>query len=697
VRYLVLAPILLLAACSAPGPESAQQQDDPNLWLEDIEGEKQLDWVRAQNARSLAELQADPRYEPMHQEALAILTSEERIPTGQIHGGYIYNFWQDEQHVRGIWRRATIDSYRTSSPAWETLLDVDALAKTENENWVWHGYDCLGPDYRLCLVDLSRGGSDASVLRELSIADKAFVEAGFTVPEGKNGAEWLDADTLLVSSDWGEGRTDSGYPRAVRRWKRGRPFESAEPLFGGEKTDVAVSAAVLRHGGDAFPLLERAVTFYDSEYRWLTPEGEQKPLPLPKRVRLAGVFQGKLLVWLQEPWDHGGASYGQGALVALRFADMSVETIFAPAENQSLNDVAATKSSIVLTLLEDVAGKAVRIQNGEQQPVDVPANGVVTLAGSSSDRDDFFLIHESLTDPQTLLHVSPTNKVTVSMSLPAFYDASNVAVEQHFAASKDGTRVPYFVMGRKDVLAGGPAPTIQYGYGGFLIPTLPVYYDDPSRPQHGALAGKLWVSRGGVLALSNIRGGGEYGPRWHEAALKENRHLAYEDFFAIAEDLIARGVTTSDRLGAIGRSNGGLLMGVALTQRPDLYAAIDCGAPLFDMKRYNKLLAGASWMGEYGDPDIPAEWDYISKYSPYHNLTAGQPYPKVLFYTSTKDDRVHPGHARKAAARMAELGYDFYYYENIEGGHGGTANQDQLAMRTALEYTYLAHELMPAP
>ncbi len=689
----ILSLAVFFAACGAQ-PERTPDAD-PHLWLEEIEGEKQLDWVREENARSLAVLQADPRYEPMRQEALAILTSQARIPEVEIHGSHVYNFWQDDTHVRGIWRRAPLDGYRTNAPEWETLLDIDALAEAENENWIWHGYDCLGPDYVRCLVDLSRGGSDASVLRELSLGDKAFVPEGFLVQEGKNGAAWLDADTLLVSSDWGEGRTDSGYARVVKRWRRGQPFEAAETLFTGEKSDVAVSALVLRHSGDAFPIFERAVTFYDSEYHWLRPDGELFRLPLPDRVRLAGVFQGGLLVWLQRDWEYQGASYPQGALVSLRFADLSAELIFEPESNQALSGVASTKSSIVLTLLEDVAGKALRYRAGAATTIDVPANGVVRLAGSSGDRDDFFLIHESLTSPQTLLHVADDDKLAVSMTLPAFYDTSDVVVEQLFATSKDGTRVPYFLMAKRDVLEKGNAPTVQYGYGGFLIPVLPIYYADPSRPQHGALAGKLWVSRGGVLVLSNIRGGGEYGPRWHEAVLEENRQGAYDDFFAISEDLIGSGVTTAEKLGAVGRSNGGLLMGVALTQRPELYKAIDCGVPLFDMKRYNKLLAGASWMGEFGNPDVPSDWEYISKYSPYQNLRSGQPYPRVLFYTSTKDDRVHPGHARKAAARMAELGYDFYYYENIEGGHGGTANQEQLAMRTALEYAYFAHELMP--
>jgi prolyl oligopeptidase len=695
-----LIPILaaLLAAQGPEGSGTGESSVDPFQWLEDIDGAKALDWVRAQNARTLKDLQSDPLYSQLYREALEILTSKERLPIGEIHGDHVYNFWQDDQHIRGIWRRAALETYRAGKPAWETLLDVDALAKTENENWVFQNANCLPPKYERCLISLSRGGSDASVSREFSTSRKAFVEDGFVTPEGKNGEAWLDENTLLIASDWGEGRTESGYPRAVRKWKRGTPFSQAVPVFEGERKDVGVNAADLRHGGVTYPLIERAVTFYEQQYSWLQPDGRLKLLPLPQRCRIAGAFQGRIIVLLQEPWNHQGFTHASGSLVALRLDNLTAETIFEPSERQALSDVGVGKSYLFAALLDDVAGKAMRFELAESgwktTDVPVPANGVVKIAGSSGARDDWFVLHESLTTPQTLYHVSPDNRLSKSMTLPAFYDAAGVVVEQHFAPGKDGTRVPYFLMGRKDVLAKGNAPAIQYGYGGFLIPILPVYYENPSRPQHGALAGKLWVSRGGVLVLSNIRGGGEYGPRWHEAALKANRQSAFDDFFAIAEDLIRRGVTSPQKLGAMGRSNGGLLMGVALTQRPDLYGAIDCGVPLFDMKRYNKLLAGASWMGEYGNPDIPEEWAYISKYSPYQNLQKGKAYPKTLIYTSTKDDRVHPGHARKAVAKLAALGYEVYYYENIEGGHGGTTNQEQLAMRTALEYIYFVRQLM---
>ena len=552
--------------------------------------------------------------------------------------------------------------------------------------------------YDQCLISLSRGGSDASVAREFSVSRKAFVKDGFATPEGKNDAAWIDRDTLLVASDWGEGRTESGYARAVRKWERGTPFAGASRVFDGETRDIRVRPIVFRHGNSSYPLIHQAVTFFESRHLWLKDGGELVPLPFPRRSSLIGAFQGRILATLEEPWKYGTVIHPAGSLVALNLGDMTAEQIFAPGDRQALIQVGIGKSYVFVALLEDVVGKVKRFEKRERRwtPTEIPisSNGAVTIAGFTSERDDWFVLNQSLTKSQTLYYLSAENLVSRVMSLPEFYDASDVVVEQHFATSKDGTRVPYFVMGRKQVLAKGIAPVIQFGYGGFQVPILPVYYEDIAKPQNGALAGKLWVSRGGVLVLSNIRGGGEYGPRWHEAALKEKRQRAFDDFFAISEHLVARGVTSPKKLGARGKSNGGLLTGVALTQRPDLYAAIDCGAPLFDMKRYNKLLAGASWTGEYGNPDVPEESAYISKYSPYQNLTKGKPYPTVLFYTSTKDDRVHPGHARKAAAKMADLGYDFYYYENIEGGHRGTVNQEQVALLTALEYTYFIRLLM---
>lgn len=697
---LRLSLLACIAAIALGASSRASKDDDPYLWLEEVEGAKALDWVRAQNARSLAVLEAVPAFDALQGDALAILTSRERIPLGQIRNGQVYNFWQDATHVRGLWRRASVASYRGGKPAWETLIDYDALARAEDRNWIRGPVLCLSPEYRHCMVQLSDGGTDAAYWREFDSAAKAFVKGGFSLPEAKSRVAWIDRDTLLIGMDTGQGSlTSSGYARTLRVWRRGTDYRSAPIFVEGTAGDVAVWPRVEQDGGTAQLFGRQAVSFFESRYHYAAGAGgTPRVLPLPPNADLEGVLDGQAIFMLREPWAHGGRHYDQGAVVAYDLARDTASLVFRPTEVQAVGSVEVGKSSIVIQYLQDVAGRAARVirEAGGQwtaREIAVPDNGVVKLVSAGGGTDDVLIGFESLTTPNTLLYVEAGNQVSTVMKAPAFYDASDVIVEQRFATSADGTRVPYFVMGKKAVIAAGNAPTVQYGYGGFLASTLPVYYEDPSRPQHGALAGRMWVSRGGVLVLSNIRGGAEYGPRWHQAALKEHRQRSFDDFLAISEHLIETGLTTSAKLGAIGRSNGGLLMGAVMTQRPRLYGAIVNGVPLFDMKRYHQLLAGASWMGEFGNPDVADEWAYISRYSPYHQLEAGRRYPKVFFYTSTKDDRVHPGHARKAAARLAELGYDYLYYENIEGGHGGTANQDQLAYRIALEYAYFLHML----
>ena len=680
--------------------DAAIAQNDPHIWLEEVEGEEALDWVRAQNEKSLEALESDPRFDDLFAETMSVLTSNARLPLGAIHHGHVYNFWQDDSHVRGLWRRASIASYQSGAPEWESVLDVDALAASEGENWIRGSTACLSPAYVHCMVELSYGGKDAGVWREFNTTTKSFVEDGFFIPEAKSSVAWIDEDTLLVGTDWGDDAlTDSGYARELRIWRRGETLGEATSFYVGDKTDVAVFAQVSQTDNDPFVFARRAVTFFETEYHVSVGDAPLVKLPLPPNADYQGVLDGRAVFLLREPWSFDSEDYAQGALVAYDLSAESAELIFQASDTQSIEDVGVGKTNIVVQYLEDVSGKAARFSRSRSgkwklKEIKLPQNGVVELVSAGGGTDDAMLSFESMTTPDSLFYVTAKNKVSKIAETPPFFDAAGVVVEQRFATSADGTKVPYFVMARDEVLKQGNAPTIQYGYGGFLAAILPVYYSDPARPQHGALAGLSWVMRGGVLVLSNIRGGSEYGPRWHEAALKENRQRSFDDFIAISEHLIETGVTSPEKLGAIGRSNGGLLMGAILTQRPELYAAIDIGVPLFDMKRYNKLLAGASWMGEYGNPDIPEEWAYIAEYSPYQKLAADAGYPKVLFYTSTKDDRVHPGHARKAAARLAELGYDYYYYENIEGGHGGTANQEQLAHRTALEYVYFVRQLM---
>ncbi len=695
-RSVAPVAILLLALVAA---HTVRAAEDPYVALEDIYSESSLAWARKQNARSLAELKAEPAFETMRQEALGILTSKARIPYGSIRGNHVFNFWQDDKHVRGILRRASLESYVAGNPAWETLLDIDAMDATEKQNWIFQHEQCLAPDYDRCMIEVSRGGTDASVFREFSVTKRAFIDDGFVIPEAKSWVGWIDKDRLLVGTDWGDGSlTESGYPTTLKIVRRGKPLADAETVYSGKRDDVAMWPQVLRDENEVYPFVRRAVTFFEFEYFLIGADGAPRQLPLPRQSALQGAIDGKAIAIINEAWSYQGRDYPQGALVAVDLDDMDAELVYAPTQSEAVRDVAVGSGSVFIGLLDDVVGGARRLSPDENgwraETLPLPENGVVTLVSVNPEGDDLLISFESLTTPDTLFYVRADNKPREIFSLPAFYDASDVVVSQRFATSRDGTRVPYFVMGKKSVLERGNAPTVQYGYGGFLIPTLPYYYEDPARPQHGALAGKLWVSRGGVLVLSNIRGGGEYGPAWHAAALKHNRQRAFDDFFAISEDLIETGVTSRGRLGAIGRSNGGLLMGVALTQRPDLYAAIDCGVPLLDMLRYDKLLAGASWVGEYGDPDLPADRDVILTYSPYQRLEKDADYPEVLFYTSTRDDRVHPGHARKMAAQMEAWDHPFLYYENIEGGHGGTANQEQLAFRTALEYAYFARRLM---
>lgn len=695
-RYVTCSVLLFGLLSSA-----AIAEEDPYLWLEDIQGEKALDWARENNERTFDELRDNALYRQLYDEAYEILMSEERIPEGGMVGDYYYNFWQDEINLRGLLRRTKIDALAKGEPEWEPVLDMDALEVDEQENWVYSEYNCVGGKSDRCLIEVSHGGKDESVRREFSLTEMAFVEDGFVVPEAKSMVSWLGEDTLLVATDWGDGLTDSGYPLEVRLWKRGTKLADSKTLFRAESEDTLVAPQVIRSGDMDHAFVVRLYADWNErQYIHIVDGKAAQTMDWPLRTNVIDALDGQIILSLEEDWQTHERMYKSGNVVAYDLESGDTELVFSPTDEQAVKSVKVAKRSVLVELLDNVIGRVHRIRridgvwNGEN--IRLPDNGVAKIVASGGGRDDAFVTYESSVMPTTLYYVSDSDEVKPVMSLPQLYDADNVVIEQHFATSADGESIPYFLIGRKDVLEKGEAPTILYGYGGFGIPILPVYYENPSRPQHGALAGRMWISRGGLLAIGNIRGGGEYGPRWHQAALRENRQRAYDDYFAIAEKLIETGITTADRLGALGRSNGGLLLGVALTQRPDLFAAIDIGVPLLDMIRYNKLLAGASWMGEYGNPDVPEDREFIEKYSPYQNLEQGVDYPTVLFYTSTLDDRVHPGHARKAAAKLADMDQNFFYYENIEGGHGGTANQEQLAMRTALEYAYFIRMLMPA-
>jgi prolyl oligopeptidase len=694
-RFLALA-MLSLPPLSAATTPATPPPDDPYLWLEDVEGAKPLEWVEAQNKVSLAELTAAPGYQALYDRLLAINDSRARIPAVVKRGAFYYNFWQDKTNPRGLWRRTTPEDYRNDNPKWETVLDLDALARDEKQNWVWSAPVPLYPDYDRYLLRLSRGGGDATVVREFDLATKTFVKAQpFDLPEGKNSVTWLDRDTLFVGTNFGPGAlTDSGYPRTVKLWRRGTALADAPLVFAGEATDVAVNGYVTNEPGYHREFIRRAITFYTSE-TYLHEAGKLTKLELPLDAQ-PGTYRDQITVELRSAWTTGGRTYPAGALLAMNYArflkgERDFAFLFTPGPRTSLVGTSDTKNHLIVNELDNVRNRlytlTLRADGGWQRtPLAAPAFGTVSANAVDSDEsDEFFLSVTDFLTPSTLaIGTIGRDARTVLKQLPGFFDKTGLAITQHEALSKDGTRVPYFQVARENLALDGKNPTLLYGYGGFEVSMTPSY--------SGGI-GAAWLERGGVYILANIRGGGEFGPGWHQAALKPNRQRAYDDFAAIAEDLIARKVTSPAHLGIQGGSNGGLLMGVMLTQRPELFGAVVCQVPLLDMKRYHLLLAGASWMGEYGNPDVPAEWDYISRYSPYQKVVAGKKYPRTLLMTSTRDDRVHPGHARKMAAKLADQGHDVLYYENTEGGHGGAANNAQRARMTALAFTFLQKQL----
>ena len=673
-----------------PAPE------DPYLWLEEITGEKAIAWVKARNAESGKELAEAPGFPALKDDLLKILDSKDRIPAIGKQGRYCYNFWRDAKNPRGLWRRTTLEEYRKANPKWDVLIDLDTLGIAEKENWVWQGAQILkAGGYRHALVSLSRGGADAKVIREFDLKTRAFVKGGFELPEAKGSVSWIDRNHVYVSTDFGPGSmTTSGYPRIAKRWTRGTALSSAEVVFEGKATDMEVSAFFDDTRGFERHFVSRTPTFYTSELFLLTGDGKLKKVEVPGDASAAPKREW-LLIRLRSPWTVGDKTYAAGSFLAARFDDYmkgerKLTVLFEPTSRASLAGASWTRHYLILNVLEDVKNTLSVLTPGKgnwNRRSLAGAPGFATISANGVDpeeSEDYFMTASGFLTPTTL-HYGTIGKAPEKLKeMPAFFETAGLEVSQHFTFSKDGTRIPYFQVFRKGLRLDGTNPTLLYGYGGFEVSLTPSY---------NATVGKAWLTRGGVYVLANIRGGGEYGPLWHQAALKEKRLRAYEDFAAVAEDLFARKVTAPKRLGAIGGSNGGLLMGNMITLYPQLFGAVVCQAPLLDMMRYSKLLAGASWMDEYGDPDKPGEWAFIQSFSAYQNVKAGGRYPPVLFTTSTRDDRVHPGHARKMMAKMKDLGYDVRYYENIEGGHSGAADNAQAAHMSALAYTFLWQKL----
>ena len=695
-------PAVAQTPAAPPAAAPMTTDTDPFLWLEDVTGERALTWVRGRNALTEAALMARPGFAEREKAIREVLDSRDQIPHVSRIGSHVYNLWRDAANPRGLWRRTTLEEYRKPQPAWETVLDLDALGKAEGENWVWGGATCHGPAYRRCLLQLSRGGADATVVREFDLVAKRFVpvsEGGFTVPEAKTSVTWADGDGLWIGTDFGPGSlTTSGYPRVVKRWQRGTPLADAKTAFEGRVDDVYAFVSVDRTPGFERTEFFRAPDFYSSEMVLL--QGERLvPLPKPLDANLR-FWREHVLMDLRSDWQHGGQRFVRGSLLvadaqAYLAGRATWTALFTPSATRSLEDTTTTRSRIVLNILDNVANRLEEWSPPARpgaawtrRAVQAPHPGTLSVAPLHDPlqkddplAEDYLLTSADFLQPDTLwLGRTGSDARDRLKSRPSFFNAEGMRVEQRFATSKDGTRVPYFVVWPKGATADGRNPTLLYGYGGFEVPMTPWY--------SGGI-GRAWTTQGGVFVLANIRGGGEFGPAWHQAAILGHKQKSYDDFAAVAEALIRDKVTSPAHLGIEGGSNGGLLVGAVMLQRPELFGAVVCQVPLLDMRRYHKLLAGASWMAEYGDPDKPEHWAFISQYSPYQNVKPTQKLPPVLFVTSTRDDRVHPGHARKMAARMIEQGHRVWYWENIEGGHGGAADNAQRARMQAIEYAFL--------
>lgn len=692
LRFSLSAAALLLAA-------AAPASDDPYLWLEEIEGERALAQVKEWNKATEDLLTTSPNFEQYRARARAILDDEQQIAAPEdVMGGYVTNLWRDAGNPRGVWRISPIADYVAGKPQWRTLIDVDALGKKEGKSWVWHGADCLAPEYRRCLVSLSPGGTDADVVREFDRQTGQFIEGGFTVPEAKSDVTWLDQNRLLVASDFGSGSlTTSGYPRIVKIWTRGTPLASAQTVFTGETGDVSAGPFTVMDGNTRWSFVRRGKTFWTNDLSLLTEDGRLIKTPLPDTASYQDVIGGRMIALLNAPLGQ----FPAGALVSYSLADIAAgrnaapELVMAPSNSQAIEEVVASDNILWVKALEDVSGKLFALTRGSggtwtSRSMPLATNSTLNLAGVAGKQDMVLATVEGMLSPPALYAVKPAAEPALVQSLPAKFDASQFEVEQKFATSRDGTRIPYFLVRKKGI--AGPVPTLIHAYGGFRAAQTPTYLT--GQPYRAGPLGLFWTESGNAYVLANIRGGGEYGPAWHESVLRENRQKSFDDLHAVAEDLIRTGVTEKGRIGISGRSNGGVLVGAAMNQRPDLYSAVISGSPLHDMKRYSHLLAGASWIGEYGDPDKPEDWAFMSKYSPYQNVKPGVDYPAVFFYSSTKDDRVHPGHARKMAARLGEYGNRFYFHEYLEGGHSVGADHVEDAHRAALLNAYLNRELV---
>lgn len=678
-----------------PGPEQ-----DPYIWLEEARSPEALEWVEAENTRTLAVLESDPRFEELKAEALAIYDSEDRVPFVSFRPDGLYNFWQDKANPKGLLRRTTLESYKTDAPVWETLLDIDALAKAEGREWVYKGSSCLPPALTRCMIALSDGGEDATIMREFDTSTKSFVEGGFELSDkSQGGVQWRDKDTLFVNRDFGDGTlTDSEYPFTTRVWKRGTPLSEASEIFRGEPSDVSAGASLVRDntGEIHATIARRGVSFHESEYYWLNPADEWVKLDIPKKAAPYGIVDGHMLFSTDEDWSVDGQTFAADSLIAVDLEGFKADPnaaaktlVWAPGERQTKRGGAITAGALYVGMLDNVVGKILKFNFKDgawtSEQVALPDNATVGVAASSNESEQIMFTVTDFLNPTTLYYSETGEAPSVLKTSPARFDAAGMEVEQHEATSRDGTKIPYFIVKPAGMELTGETATLMTGYGGFQIPRLPGYL--------GA-TGKMWLEKGGAYVVANLRGGGEFGPLWHQTAIRENKQRTWDDFIAVGEDLVARGFTSPEHLGIQGGSQGGLLVGTAFTQRPDLFGAAIVQIPLFDMVRYHLIGRGASWIGEYGDPRIPEQRAWIDGYSPYQKIVEGVDYPMPFLWASTADDRTHPAHARKGAAKLKGLDQPYLYYEDTTGGHSGGVDNEQRAKLQALQYVYLMQRLM---
>ena len=697
LNTIVCSSLLVLGSV---GRGFAQSTNDPYLWLEQVDSPRAMQWVHAENDKTLAVLEKDPRYEGFYSNALAIAEAKDRIPAPSLLGGAVYNFWQDAGHVHGIWRRTTMESYQTTAPDWTTVLDLDELSQKEHANWFWKGAETDEPAERRCMVSLSDGGEDAVTMREFDLKD-GFVADGFNLSRAKQRDAWEDENTLLVArAVTPDELTSSGYPFVIRRLARGGEITNAPVVFRGEANDggYGVTPIALHDGAsNQATIIVRPLNTFETEDYLLTG-GSFARLALPHKSEIQTLVNGKLIVNIAEDWTPEEVTFHRGTLLALDLSGaeknpgrLKPVVIYAPGPRESFDSAAATRDALIVTAFDNVRGRAfVYHLEGEntwqQSRLSFPDEVTIGIADADIHSSNVFLNVSGYLQPPSLWHLNAgTQSLKEIKTLPPRFDASRDTVEQFEATSSDGTKIPYFIVHPINMKLDGNNPTILYAYGGFQISLTPAY---------AGTMGKLWLERGGVFVEANIRGGGEFGPAWHEAGLKTHRQIIYDDFAAVARDLVARKITRPRRLGIQGGSNGGLLMGVEFTQHPELWHAVDIQVPLLDMERFEQIAAGPSWTGEFGSMTNAEERAFLISISPYSNLRRGVKYPEPLVWTTTKDDRVGPQHARKFAARLAEFGIPYYFYEVTEGGHGSGANLKEKTRTTALEMIYFTRKLM---